>query len=538
MSIDKIFLDEEFDKFWTKIERGENFALMRNGDGERAIMSGRQVTAQEGWTSPDHLSKLGQDLIKTLEITDDNVFCAISCPCCDPGAFYWYVTRIKNKKNITFSNLWVNINYQKFKEKFDVLNRDAILIANYAAKGRAIGNLNILKHYEISDDCISFWEQDTPRMLAAIKREFGPRNNLLYVVSAGPMAGPIIAALYKTSPNNCYIDFGSSIDPYYRQNVTRPYMKRGTKYAERNCWMYDPATFDAGVSVVLTLYKRPENLALQLDAIEKQTLKPREILLYQDGTGDTAKIPESLKARFDYIKINPINVGVWGRFHFAMNRAANKYVCVFDDDTIPGNRWLENCHTEMLKREGLYGTIGIVLEKPFLYPAIFKGSHFRVGWQGNLNVTAEVDFVGHSWFFKREWLSCLFNAPEEVQNYKFAGEDMSFSYQLLAGKGIRTFVPPHPRTKPELFGSIKKYANKLGASKEAVSVNFSNVNMMTEAIGILLHKGWQILLYRNQGYVKRLKRSLGWQNSRTVFFIDKCVAYAKKRIRILLYQIK
>jgi glycosyltransferase involved in cell wall biosynthesis len=375
-------------------------------------------------------------------------------------------------------------------------------------------------------------------MLARIKDEFGSRNNLLYVVSAGPMSGPIIAELFKNNPNNCYVDFGSSIDPYYRKTFTRPYMKEGNMYAERNCWMYDPANFDPDVSVILNLYKRPENLELQLEAIENQTLKPREILLYQDGTGDTVKIPEPIRHRFDYIEINPINAGVWGRFRFARERAVSKYVCVFDDDTIPGERWLENCHTEMLKQEGLYGAIGIVLEKPFLYPAYFKGSHFRVGWQGNLNFTAEVDFVGHSWFFKKEWLSCLFNAPTEAQKYKLAGEDMSFSYQLLTEKDIKTFVPPHPRTRPEFFGSIKKYANTLGGSKEAISVNASNVTMMTEAIGILLNSGWKTLGARNHRYILFLKRKLGWQNSKVYFFIIKCLLFAKKKIRTFLYRIK
>jgi glycosyltransferase involved in cell wall biosynthesis len=532
--LNKIFLDKEFDKFWEKIKDGDNFSLARNGDGERAIMTGLHITAQEGWKSPEHISKLGQDLLKTLEVENDNVFCAISCPCCDPAAYYWYLTRIKNRKNITFANLWVNANYHKFKENFESLNRDAVLIANYAARGHKIGNLNILKHYEISDDCISFWEHNAPTVIAAIKKDYGNENNLLYVVSAGPMSGPIIAELYKNNPNNCYVDFGSSIDPYYRKTFTRPYMKKGSRYAERNCWMYDPAKFAPDVSVVLTLYKRPENLELQLEAIENQTLKPKEILLYQDGTGDTVKIPEHLKTRFSFIEVNPVNVGVWGRFSFALEHTGGMYVCVFDDDTIPGARWLENCHTEMLKQEGLYGAIGIVLEKPFLYPAIFKGSHFRVGWQGNLNVTAEVDFVGHSWFFKREWLPCLFNAPAELQKYKLAGEDMSFSYQLLTEKNIQTFVPPHPKTNFELWGSIKKYANTLGGSKEAISINASNVNMMTEAIGILLNAGWKILKMRNQQYISLLKRKLGWQNSWAIFVIEKCIAYTKKRLRKLL----
>lgn len=57
--MDKIFLNREFEKFWQKIENNENFALLRYGDGERAIMCGEHVKAQEGWESPAYLSKLG-----------------------------------------------------------------------------------------------------------------------------------------------------------------------------------------------------------------------------------------------------------------------------------------------------------------------------------------------------------------------------------------------------------------------------------------------------------------------------------------------
>ena len=44
-----IFLKDEYEKFWQKILRGENFALPRYGDGERALMLGRAFRAQEGW---------------------------------------------------------------------------------------------------------------------------------------------------------------------------------------------------------------------------------------------------------------------------------------------------------------------------------------------------------------------------------------------------------------------------------------------------------------------------------------------------------
>ena len=503
---DKIYLDQEFDKFWQKIENGENFAFMRNADGERAIMLGEAVSAQEGnWSSPNYISKLGTDIYNSLMLNEENVYYALSCPCCDQPAYYWYLSRIKTKK-VTFANLWINANYPKFKEKFPQIKRDAILIANYRAKGHRIGNLNILKHYEIDDDCISFWENQAPQMIENIKKEFGNRTDLLYVVSAGPMSGPIIYELYKNNPNNCYIDFGSAIDIYYRENISRPYMKKGNTYAERNCWMDNPLSTNFDVSIVLNLYKRPENLELQLKALEKQTLKPKEILLYQDGTSETIKIPENVKDKFDIIEIGQENKGVWERFRFAQRKATSKYVCIFDDDTIPGSRWLENCMTEMLKQEGLYGTIGIVMKNPKKYPEGFGTNYYRVGWEGNLNHTAEVDFVGHSWFFKKEWLEYLFDAPAQIQECKLCGEDMSFSYELLK-HNIKTFVPPHPKNNLEMFGSNPQKAWELGSNKCAISMNENNLNNMKKAISYLIDD-WQTLNKRKEDYVYKLEKEV------------------------------
>lgn len=265
-------------------------------------------------------------------------------------------------------------------------------------------------------------------------------------------------------------------------------------------------TKSADISVILTLYKRPENLKQQLEAIENQTLKPKEILLYQDGTGDTVKIPEEIKDRFNLIEISPENKGVWERFRFGMNNAKCEYVCVFDDDTIPGRRWLENCMTQMSKQEGLYVTIGIVFENPELCP-LESNSYFRVGWDGQLDYTAEVDYGGHSWFLKREWLKELFKAPAEIQEYKRAGEDMSLSYQL-SKIGVKTFVPPHPRNNKELYGSIPEISSPLGDTKVAISYNGQSAQNMNSALKILLNEGWLTLKERNPKYVAKIKKSL------------------------------
>lgn len=496
-----ISLDSEFNQIWTRVKNHENITILRYGDGERSVMTGKSVTAQEGWQSPNFITSLGTELLNTLQLENDNVYYAISCPCCDRESYYWYSTRIQNK-NKTFANIFVNANYQIFISEFEKLRRDAIFIGNYRASNKPIGNLNILKRYFISDDCFSFWDNKAAAMLEQIKQDFGHRNDLLYVVSAGPASEALIFELYNNNPNNSYIDFGSAIDKYIHDEQTRPYMDPMTPYAKQVCWMHDPQTTDFNVSVILNLYKRPKNLFLQLESLNSQTLKPKEIILFQDATTDNKKvaIPESLIAQFNKIEISPTNVGVWGRFKFAQNHADNELVCVFDDDTIPGSRWLENCHFEINKQEGLYGTIGIVMELPRNYP--FK-DYYRVGWDSPIDKSIEVDFVGHSWFFKKSWLTDLFQAPKEIQDLKFVGEDIAFSY-MLSKQNIRTFVPPHPLGELDLYGSNPALAVKLGCGDEALSFNAKNIMNMQLAISIVCDD-WKTLAARCNWYVIYLK---------------------------------
>ena len=120
----------------------------------------------------------------------------------------------------------------------------------------------------------------------------------------------------------------------------------------------------------------------------------------------------------------------------------------------------------------------------------------RVGWDGPMDKSVEVDFVGHSWFFKKEWLQDLLNAPKEVQ-LRTAGEDMAFSYQLLKDKNIKTYVPPHPKNNFELYGSLPETAVKLGHSPEAISMDPKHLRIMNNVVNFLKKNGWDTLSVRN-----------------------------------------
>lgn len=524
------YLTQDFDFFAKKIRNQENFTLMRYGDGEYALMEGRQISAQEGWKSPEEITQLGMALRDSLLLNDPSVWYGISCPCCDREAYYWYRSHISSG-NLTFANIFVNKNYLPFKELFFTIKRKTILIANYRAKGKQIGNLDIIKHYEIPDGCVEFWENGAADLIEQIKKDYGAEKNLLYAVSAGPLSEPIIAALFRNNPDNCYIDFGSSLDGFYRQSVTRPYMIPGTVYAERDCVLDMWATSCLDISVVLTLYKRPELLEKQLTALENQTLRPKEILLIQDGTADSVKveIPQHLKSHFNKIAVRTENCGVWERFRFAMEEATCSYVCVFDDDTIPGKRFLENCHAEMMKKSALYGALGIVARDSKSYPF---AKYYRIGWpeDAHYHKTVEVDFAGHAWFFKKEWLPELFKSPLEISTLKCAGEDMAFSFQLQK-IGIPTLVPPHPEGKSEFYGSLPEYGVDEGNNDVAISKNRHNLMIMNQVFCLLTEADWQLLCRRKKYHVIFFWIYLRIVGNRHLLALYRTVLNVKERCR-------
>jgi GT2 family glycosyltransferase len=211
------------------------------------------------------------------------------------------------------------------------------------------------------------------------------------------------------------------------------------------------------ITAILNGYRRPENLNLQISALEQQTVPPAEIMVWHNHPGGDIAMNHTVST-CTKSAYNNFNYGVWARFAFALN-ARTEYICLFDDDTIPGRRWFENCMDQMRKREALFGTAGVLYvdPPPPLSPEVsYYNKMFKLGWyaSGNLDSAADVDFVGHAWFFKREWLSAFWRELPDPK-YNLCGEDMHFSFMLQKYLGIPTVVPPHPSDQPDLWGSVR-----------------------------------------------------------------------------------
>jgi hypothetical protein len=239
------------------------------------------------------------------------------------------------------------------------------------------------------------------------------------------------------------------------------------------------------VTVILNSYRRPYNLEQQIKAIrEQEGIKPKEIWLWINDHEDNRDFDHT-KLDVDRIFHNDHNWKFYGRFAAAL-LADTKYIAIFDDDTIPGSQWFQNCLGTMAYRNGILGSAGVVLNSPDSYV-----DHDREGWPSQNGNLERVDLVGHAWFFERDWLQYLWREkPYTWDN----GEDIQFSYLAQKYGNIQTYVPPHPPDERERWGSI--LGNELGIDNKATSTDtdVSHQQFFTErdkCVQNAIAGGWQ-----------------------------------------------
>lgn len=253
------------------------------------------------------------------------------------------------------------------------------------------------------------------------------------------------------------------------------------------------------ITAILNGYRRQHYLDRQIEALRAQTVPPQDIMIWHNAPGEDMSFNTDVafKSTSAY---SMSNLGVWARFAFALN-ARTEYICIFDDDTFPGSRWFENCLATMQKQEALLGTVGLLYHEPpppFSPDVSYKNPYSRHGWvdRGNNLEPVQVDFVGHAWFFRREWLSTFWRELPDPQ-YSLCGEDMHFSFMLQKYLGIPTIVPPHPPGERDLWGSID---GELGNDSVALSIDNTAdqtglpfYSRMSEFFVEQRRKGWKLV---------------------------------------------
>lgn len=214
---------KEFERIINKIESWEHFALVRYWDWEKMLMCWEsvwewtQAYIQDKWKS-EWFTLLWEDLLKTLDIVDDNYIYAIPCKCCNEWCKNWYLQRLKSK-NLTFANIFINANYPLFKEWIQKTEKKFFIIANLEWAWKQYPNSN--KFYWIPNDCVNFYKENKESFLENIKYLATVCNDTIFLVSAWPLANIIVYEMRKNNKNNTYIDVGSALDIWTHWRATR-----------------------------------------------------------------------------------------------------------------------------------------------------------------------------------------------------------------------------------------------------------------------------------------------------------------------------
>jgi hypothetical protein len=228
----------DFSRFWELINTNINFAFARYADGEvmlmkgQAITDGTQASSIDKWKSPNRLTKVGEQLLETLNHVEDNYFYAISSITDNVNDYTFLKNNINQKEdNLTFVNLWINANYNLMVKNLCSNKREVILICNKDAKKENFP-FNVIDITPFPNDCINFWEENDKSFIDEITKKYSSLNNQLFFISCGPISEIIIDVLYKANPNNTYVDVGSSIDEFVHGYKTRPYMDSNSYYSK------------------------------------------------------------------------------------------------------------------------------------------------------------------------------------------------------------------------------------------------------------------------------------------------------------------
>ncbi len=242
------------------------------------------------------------------------------------------------------------------------------------------------------------------------------------------------------------------------------------------------------ISVILTAWQRPQHLEEQVERVLGQTIPPHEIVLwYNQPPKIMGLLEQKQNLKFknsDKIKkiICDYNFGIIPRFTLA-SAMEGEYVCIFDDDTMPGERWFESCLKYVDREKTMCGTIGL----RFLSDKEPKTQIPRMGWDGCNENIEFVDLVGHSWFFRREWARYFWDKEPLIRTF---GEDIHFG-AMLQQHGIRVACPPHPKTDKSLWGSVK---GELGKDKVAISTSKDRSREYGEVLRYEVENGWKLVL--------------------------------------------
>jgi hypothetical protein len=184
--------------------------------------------------------------------------------------------------------------------------------------------------------------------------------------------------------------------------------------------------------VLLTVYKR-NYIEKQLECIYNQTLKPDYIIVFQNENHISI---EHLKSKYNFIHIkSDYNTKFYGRFTYCINFPVD--ICIImDDDIFPAKHCIENYINQCIHLNSIIGGNGRPINRNKDVLDKFNIDYEEIG----IRKSKKVDFVGHMWCFKKDWLYYMFS----IKPYTFdTGEDIHLCLSCKVKGNIDSYIAAH-----------------------------------------------------------------------------------------------
>lgn len=241
---------QDFYKLLYKFKKNEHFAFTRFSDGELRIMQNTELklakdhnivlgkTHQGAEYAPENLKHFIPEkhffyrdkLMEAYRFKKHNYYVGLSCRCCVGNQDFqqmlnWYEGDT-NSEFLTWSNLMLNNNYEKYKQEFipEYSKKKVVVICNKNAK---IENLPFtpVKDFRVGPYCFT-----NDYSLIQTVKEWVKDNtikNHVFLISAASLSELLIHQLFEFNDQNTYIDIGSTLNHYLNIDTNRSYLKGG-----------------------------------------------------------------------------------------------------------------------------------------------------------------------------------------------------------------------------------------------------------------------------------------------------------------------
>jgi hypothetical protein len=246
------------------------------------------------------------------------------------------------------------------------------------------------------------------------------------------------------------------------------------------------------VTIVLNGFKRQHTLKEQIQAFKNQTY-PIEKIMYWNLKSD------DLRYQLDYNFLKKENIeyaetshdyGTWGRFSFALNTKSD-FICIYDDDIIPGPGYIQNCVETFEKQPGILGLMGTVITQD-------KGQWIQYGWRDFNNPNpVQVIYLYQSHFFPKEVLQAFWaSAPSwDLVCNRHLGEDLHIAFAAKKYFNLNAYVVPHPKNNKTIWGNIA--GDRYGEDEHSIHLSNIQPKMLDHLQYMINNHGYQIPTFKN-----------------------------------------